>query len=560
MNKNKLYHPLLSFLVIVSILLTSCSALAGLGMGKKITVSLAYGSEKEAWLTPLINDFNNSRQTTQEGSIIQIEAQPIGSIEAVEQILSGKLQPTVWSPASSLYFPVANDEWRENHSDDLVNDNCKDLVLSPVVIAMWRPMAEALGWPEKAIGWSDIASLATSENGWADYGYPEWGSFKFGHTHPGYSNSGLVAIIAQAYSGAGKQRSLTGDDVNSDKVKDFMKDVQASIIHYGTSTGFFATRMFDRGPSYLSAAVMYENLVVNQESNRLSGASQQMSVVAIYPKEGTFWANHPYAILNAPWVTSEQKEAADIFEDYLLAKPQQNKAMQYGFRPADPSLALSAPLDAQHGVDPQQPKTVLEIPKAQVIRDVRALWEQTKKPVDLVLAIDVSGSMSGQKITAARNSLVQFINLLGDNDRLQVVTFGSHVNTMIPMTEIGPQRTDIVRRVSGIIEGGDTTLYDAVLQSYQELSTQGNPKHIRAVVVLTDGNDTASENTLDDVLAQIGSKSEEGGNSIKMFTIAYGSDADTDVLMKLAEKTGGLQYDSKPENINQVYSDIATFF
>ena len=77
---------------------------------------------------------------------------------------------------------------------------------------------------------------------------------------------------------------------------------------------------------------------------------------------------------------------------------------------------------------------------------------------------------------------------------------------------------------------------------------------------MTDGNDTASTNSLDDVLNQIGSKSEEGGNSIKLFTIGYGSDADTGVLKKLAEKTGGLQYDSKPENINQVYSEIATFF
>ena len=466
----------------------------------------------------------------------------------------------MWSPASDIYFPVANDEWRKTHSDDLIASDSKDLVLSPVVIAMWRPMAEALGWPNTPIGWADVAKMATSDTGWTGYGYPEWGQFKFGHTHPGYSNSGLVAIIAQAYAGAGKQRGLSSDDVKKPEVKDFMGQVQASIIHYGTSTGFFATRMFDRGPSYLSAAVLYENLVVNQESKRLAGTSQQMSVVAIYPKEGTFWANHPYAVLNAPWVTAEQREAALAFEAFLLDKPQQQKAMELGFRPADPSLALTAPLDTQHGVDPKQPKTILEIPKAQVIRDIRSLWDQTKKPVDLVIAIDVSGSMSGQKISAARNSLVQFINLLGDNDRLQVITFSTNVNTMIPLTQIGPKRADITRRVSGIIEGGDTTLYDATLQSYQELEKNGDPKHIRAVVVLTDGNDTASTNSLDDVLNQIGSKSEEGGNSIKLFTIGYGSDADTGVLKKLAEKTGGLQYDSKPENINQVYSEIATFF
>ena len=558
--KRSQFALFLSWVTILSMLISNCSPLANWGLTKKVVVSLAYGSEKQEWLNPLVTAFNESKQTTQEGSLIEVQATPIGSIEAVDQILAGTLQPTVWSPASSIYFPVANDEWRKNHSDDLIGSDSKDLVLSPVVIAMWRPMAEALGWPNTPIGWADIAKIATSDNGWDRYGYPEWGAFKFGHTHPGYSNSGLVAIIAQAYAGAGKQRGLSNDDIKKTEVTQFMAQVQASIIHYGTSTGFFANRMFERGPSYLSAAVLYENLVVNQESKRLAGTSQQMSVVAIYPKEGTFWANHPYAILNVPWVTADQRQAAEIFETFLLAKPQQQKAMESGFRPADPSLALTAPLDAQHGVDPQQPKTILEIPKAQVLRDIRTLWDQAKKPVDLMIAIDISGSMSGQKIAAARNSLGQFINLLGNNDRLQVITFGSKLTTIIPLTEIGPKRADITRRVSGIIEGGDTTLYDATLQSYQELESKGNSKHIRAIVVLTDGNDTASTHSLDDVVNQIGSKSAEGGNSIKIFTIGYGSDADIKVLKSLAEKTGGLQYDSKPENINQVYSEIATFF
>ena len=144
----------------------------------------------------------------------------------------------------------------------------------------------------------------------------------------------------------------------------FVSNVESSVIHYGTSTGFFADRMFGNGPSYLSAAVMYENLIVAQETKRLGGQSSQIPVVAIYPKEGTFWSNHPYVVLNAPWVTAEQKEAAGVFETFLLDKPQQLKALELGFRPADPSIPLAAPLDAQHGMDPKQPQTILEIPSA----------------------------------------------------------------------------------------------------------------------------------------------------------------------------------------------------
>jgi Ca-activated chloride channel family protein len=305
--------------------------------------------------------------------------------------------------------------------------------------------------------------------------------------------------------------------------------------------------MFQRGPSYLSAAVLYENLVVAQETKRLAGQSSQPPVVAIYPKEGTFWANHPYVILNAPWVTPVQKEAAQKFQDFLLAKPQQTRAIELGFRPSDPSIALTSPLDAQHGVDIQQPKTILETPPADVIRGVQDLWKQEKKPVDLVLVIDTSGSMAGS-------------NLLDDNDRLQIITFSSKINVLTPLTSVGEKRAELTRRVGGIIEGGDTKLYDAIQQAYQGITDQGDPKHIRAVVVMTDGQDTASKQSIGDLLAKLNPSTEDAGNSVKLFTIGYGSDADKDILTRIAEITGGKQYDSDPKTINQIYSDIATFF
>jgi Ca-activated chloride channel family protein len=318
--------------------------------------------------------------------------------------------------------------------------------------------------------------------------------------------------------------------------------------------------MFERGPSYLSAAVLYENLIVAQETKRLTGASSQLSVVAIYPKEGTFWANHPYVVLNAPWVSDEQKEAARMFEAFLLAEPQQIRAMEYGFRPADPSIPLASPLDAEHGVDPSQPQTILEVPPADVIQRVQSIWREVKKPVDLVLVIDTSGSMKGDKITEARNSLVQFIGLLNNRDRVQVITFDDEITNLTPLSPLSDKREDVTRRVSAIVEGGDTRLYDATLTAYEELEANADPKHIRAVVVLSDGDDTASFSDLNEVMAQIGDIGEEGGNAIKLFTIAYGDNASVDILRQMAESTGGRQYEGDPATINQVYAEIALFF
>jgi len=558
MRKNTQY--LITSLILLSFLISACGQLSGILPGQTVDVSIIYGSEKQAWLEPLVKQFNEAKNTTAEGKVIVIQAIPMGSIETERGINDGSLQPVVWSPASSVYLPVANSNWKLTHSDDLFSGNQSDLVLSPVVIAMWRPMAQALGWPDKDIGWSDIANLAISEEGWSAYGHPEWGKFKFGHTHPEYSNSGIVSIIAEAYAGAKKVRGLTEADLQSQEVIEFMTAVEKSIIHYGTSTGFFGDRMFERGPSYLSAAVLYENLVVDQESKRISGESSQIPVVAIYPKEGTFWSNHPYVILNAPWVSAEQKEAAELFKTYLLDKPQQLLALEYGFRPADPSIPLISPLDTQHGVDISQPKTILEVPNADVISGVLDLWRETKKPVDLVVVMDISGSMAGDKITSARSSLMDFINNLDNNDRLQIILFSSDITTLTSLTELRSKRQNVLDSVSGIFEGGDTRLYDATLQAYQDLSQNGDPNHIRAIVVLSDGDDTASQNTLDQIMYEINESAGEGGNAIKIFSIAFGDGADTDILQQIAIPTGGKQYDSSPENIKKIYDEIATFF
>lgn len=551
---------ILTIFTILSLILSACSALEQFIPGEQVTVSIVYGSEKKEWLEPLVQQFNEARNQTADGKTIVVEATAIGSIEAVRGILDGTLQPTVWSPASSVYIPVANAEWKKNHADDLVVGSPNDLVLSPVVIAMWRPMAQALGWPDKAIGWEDISLLAASEEGWSAYGHPEWGRFKFGHTHPAYSNSGITSIIAETYAGLGKQRGLTEADLQSPELIDFMTGVESSIIHYGTSTGFFAERMFERGPSYLSAAVLYENLIVAQETKRISGASSQVPVVAIYPKEGTFWSNHPYAVLNAPWVTAEQKEAAELFETFLLDKPQQLEALKYGFRPADPSIPLTAPLDAEHGVDVSQPQTILEVPSASVITGIEDLWRTTKKPVDLIVVMDISGSMRGDKITTARSSLIQFVQKLDDRDRLRIDLFNDQITTLTPLTPIGDKRQQVVDNVSGIFEQNNTSLYDATLKAYQDLQTDGDPNHIRAIVVLSDGDDTASTASLNEVIQKIQASEEEGGNAIKVFTIAFGDDADSDILKQIAEPSGGKQYDSSPETIQKIYDEIATFF
>jgi len=514
-----------------------------------------YGSEKEKWINDATRDFNQRKVKTQSGKTIYVHALPMGSGETIDNILSGRLQAHLASPASTAFIRLGNAESRSKLGKDLITST-DNLVLSPVVIAMWKPMAEAIGWGKKPLGWSDILALARNEKGWQAYGYPQWGKFKFGHTHPEYSNSGLISLFAEAYAASGKTAGLTLADLNKPQCKEFLGGVEQSVVHYGSSTGFFGRKMFVNGPEYLSAAVLYESMVVESYSeNNLA-----FPIVAVYPKEGTFWSDHPVGVVEREWVTPEHREAAKIYIQYLLARPQQVKAMEYGFRPGLVDLPLSAPLDIAHGMDPQEPKTTLEVPSAEVIGGILQVWRAQKKHSNIVLVLDTSGSMNDDgKIQNAREGAKQLVQLLDDGDTFSFLPFSSELHWSQQNASVKDERAKLTSQIDSLFAGGGTALYDAIDGAYQQLASAGpGDSKIQAVVVLTDGEDTQSRIKLNELMSRIQYNGET--RAIHIFTIAYGKDARKDILQKIADSTQAKFYQGTPQNIVEVFRDISTFF
>ena len=522
-----------------------------------VDVTFLYGSEKQDWIADVTATFNGSGVTV-DGKPVHVTATPMGSGECVDAVLSGRVHADLLSPASSPFVTLGNAQSRAATGGDLLGPT-RNLVLSPVVIATWKPMADALSAGGRAAGWSDVLALATDPRGWGARGHPEWGPFKFGHTHPEFSNSGLISVLAECYAGAGKVRDLTVADLDRPAVTGLLDGVERSVVHYGSSTGFFGKRMFAGGPAYLSAAVMYENMVI--AANDPAGPDHPpLPVVAVYPREGTFWSDHPAGVVQRPWVDAAHRAAAEKYVDYLLAEPQQRKAMDHGFRPGDPSLPLSAVFDTAHGVDPKQPATTLAVPPADVMAAALRVWHQHKKHADVVLVLDTSGSMSEQgKMAAAKAGAEQMIGLLDDADVMSLLPFSTRMHWAaqeVPLTPAG--RAKLTADVEGLYADGDTALYDTVAAAVGYLKAHPHPDRIEAVVVLTDGQDTDSQLALDGVLA--GVRADESGNGVRVFTIGYGSDADASVLGRIADQAHGKFYAGTPENIREVFKDVATFF
>lgn len=512
-----------------------------------------YGSEKKQWITNVTNAFNAARHKTPEGKVIYVNAIPMGSGVSVEEVLTGKRQTHLISPASKAFITLGNADSQKQFGIDLVGET-QDLVLSPVVIAMWKPMAEALGWGKKPLGWADILAMAKNEEGWKKYGYPQWGKFKFGHTHPEYSNSGLISVLAQTYAATGKIARLKLEDIQTPEVAQYIHDIQRAIVHYGRSTGFFGEKLMANGPGYLSAAVLYENMVIQSYDRK----DLSFPLVAIYPKEGTFWSDHPVGIVQRDWVTDAHKVAAKVYLDYLLAKPQQEKAMQYGFRPGLLDIPLTTPFDTAHGIDPRGPQATLEVPKAKVMRAMIELWKQNKKRANIVLVIDTSGSMRGSKIVNARNGALQMLSMLSDDDLFSLMSFNNDLNWLAEGVRVGDVREQLQQRIKSLSEGGSTALYDAVNTSYAYLANKPHPDKISAIVVLSDGADSGKGLVFNTLLQAI--KFDSEGRPIRVFPIGYGDGADMSILNTIADTTQAKAYQGGTTDIGKIFREISTFF
>jgi Ca-activated chloride channel family protein len=525
--------------------------------GDKLELTFTYGSEKEKWINEVTAEFNRADHRTSSGKRIHVSAIPMGSGEAIDEVMEGRRQPHLISPASAAFIKLGNAQSQSKYGKDLIAST-DNLVLSPVVIAMWKPMAEALGWGKRPIGWSDILALARNQKGWEAYGYPQWGRFKFGHTHPQFSNSGLISLFAEVYAGSGKTAGLTVADVNKPHTADFLSGIEKSVVHYGSSTGFFGRQMFSTGPQYLSAAVLYENMVTESYSQN----NLPFPVVAIYPKEGTFWSDHPIGIVEREWVTPEHREAAKTYIQYLLQRPQQEKAIAYGFRPGAVDVPLASPIDEAHGVDPKEPKTTLEVPSVPVMDAILTIWQQKKKAANVVLVMDTSGSMNdNQKIQNAREGAKQLVNLLSEGDRLSLLPFNNKITWASQNLLIKTGRGELSNTIDSLFAQGGTALYDSIDTAYQYLLAQNREQEadsILSIVVLTDGEDTESKMHLNELMDRIRFDGET--HTIHVFTIAYGKDARKDILGQIADTTQAKSYEGTPENIVGVFKDISTFF
>jgi Ca-activated chloride channel family protein len=134
-----------------------------------------------------------------------------------------------------------------------------------------------------------------------------------------------------------------------------------------------------------------------------------------------------------------------------------------------------------------------------VKQDVR-FFESSAVPVDLIVLLDTSSSMS-DKMNVVHDAAIGFLKTLREGDRGAVVAFNDSVNVIQPLTS---NRDDLERAILSTNAHGATALNNALyvaLKQFGQAARADSDVRRQAIAILSDGDDTASLVTFDDVLA-----------------------------------------------------------
>ncbi len=342
---------------------------------KAVQIGIAYGTEKERWLQWAVEEFAKAPQ----GKNIKVKLIPMGSLEGARAVLSGDERIHVWSPASAMYKDAFVQDWQVKHGSDPIVRG-ENLALTPMVFVIWEERYQAFLGKFKELSFKTVGEALKEKGGWdAIADKPEWGFFKFGHTDPNRSNSGLMTLVLMAYDYHGLCRDLTLKEILSVPFQDWLQGFERAVGGLVHSTGTMMKDMVLKGPSTYDALMVYENVAIDYLKN---AEGRWGTLRVVYPHRNA-WNDNPYYILNVPWSSGKQREAANTFLEFLLSEPIQKRSLVHGFRPGNPAVAIkfaSSPFVVyqQYGLKIDIP-SVCDTPKAEVINNLLASWLRNQR-------------------------------------------------------------------------------------------------------------------------------------------------------------------------------------
>ncbi|KAK6916918.1 VWA-Hint protein, Vwaint domain [Dillenia turbinata] len=168
-----------------------------------------------------------------------------------------------------------------------------------------------------------------------------------------------------------------------------------------------------------------------------------------------------------------------------------------------------------------------------------------RAPIDLVAVLDVSGSMSGPKLSLLKSAVCFVIENLSNSDRLSIVSFSSTARRIFPLRRMSDRgREDAILAVNSLLSSGGTNIVEGLKKGARVLEERREQNPVSSIILLSDGKDTYHyDNFLQhgdiNLLPASIRRSSVETRTIPVHTFGFGSDHDSTSMHGISDASGG---------------------
>jgi Ca-activated chloride channel family protein len=424
------------------------------------------------------------------------------------------------------------------------------VAMSPVVLSMPKPMADAVGVSAGTFAPQTLAELITLNKTWADFQHPEWGALRLALPDPDLSATGAVAFAALTSMVTAGNIPTTIDYANPTpeqlaliRLEHRVAATPADDAAVLTALGGVELNVGTFDPRGAGMALTTEAVLL-----RTPTAGR----VGVYLDRGAISVAMPLMSFS-----SGQSEAVERFAAYLASDAGVRALTGAGLRtaaaaPGTDELGAAGIVVASGG------KAPAAMPADLVSATATAFTFMHTRLSSLVL-LDASGSMNklfpgttvrriDLVIQLAKQTLMVaspqarsgLLTFRGDARGQREITLAARLQTNGSDDQGALHSTRVLDAVTSTAIHGGTPLYDAILQGYRLAQDAYNPAYVNQVVVLTDGDNRDTEGSISrEGLIQAIKGMADSTRPIKLILLGYGPEADMTALQAIAAAVGG---------------------